>query len=286
MIPNYHFLQSAKVEFNLFVSCFLVEICNYLIKSTFFFFNPLSMSVSAEKIIILDSVDSTNNYAMGLIKKGSATHSTTVFAIDQTKGKGRRGRAWITEPGANVQFSIVTQMNWASLSDKFFVSMAASLSVARLIRNCCDIEAFVKWPNDIIINDKKAAGILIETVIQGASWQWAVTGIGLNVNQKKFSNEKATSLSIETSRRFDVLLLAGELRNIFLSFLDDWKNGKYQSWLEDYNNRLFKRNQKVKLRSANRVFETLVKGVTREGRLQTEDSFEQEWDIDTAQIRF
>ena len=83
-----------------------------------------------------------------------------------------------------------------------------------------------------------------------------------------------------------MLLLAGELRNIFLSFLDDWKNGKYQSWLEDYNNRLFKRNQKVKLRSANRGFETLVKGVTREGRLQTEDSFEQEWDIDTAQIRF
>ncbi len=286
MIPNYHFLQSAKVEFNLFVSCFLVEICNYLIKSTFFFFNPLSMSVSAEKIIIIDSVDSTNNYAMGLIKKGAATHSTTIFAIDQTEGKGRRGRAWITEPGANVQFSIVTQMNWATLSDKFFVSMAASLSVVRLIRNCCDIEAFVKWPNDIIINDKKAAGILIETVIQGASWQWAVTGIGLNVNQKKFSNEKATSLSIETSRSFDVLFLAGELRNIFLSFLDDWKNGKYQSWLEDYNNRLFKRNQKVKLRSANRVFETLVKGVTREGRLQTEDSFEQEWDIDTAQIRF
>lgn len=244
------------------------------------------MPFSPQKIIILDSVDSTNNYAMGLIRNGEANHGTGIFAYNQTGGKGRRGRQWISKPGANMQFSIVTQMAWASVEDKFLISMVAALSVLRLLDRHSITEAFVKWPNDIIINDKKAAGILIENVFRGTKWQWAVTGIGLNVNQTKFSDLKATSIALKTKKNFDVLQLSNELKEIFLTYIDDWKAGKKQSWLEDYNNRLFKRNEEVKLQTGNRIFKTKITGVSREGKLQTRDAFEQEWALETASIKF
>lgn len=244
------------------------------------------MAGLTKKIIILNSVDSTNNYAMGLVKKGEAADGQAVFAMEQTIGRGRQGRHWISEPGANLQISYIISMEWASMRDQFFLSMAVSLSVAELIMHCSKSEVFVKWPNDVIINDKKAAGILIENVIHGSLWQWAVIGIGLNVNQKKFGNIKATSLAIETQKEFDVFEVARQLQTILHQNIRDMKKGLNSKLMKSYNQMLYKRNQKVKLKVGNRVFETVVIGVTEDGRLKTQDVFEQEWDLDTASIRY
>lgn len=243
------------------------------------------MHDSEKQMIILDLVGSTNNYAMGLIKNSEAADGISVFAIDQTEGKGRLGRQWISEPGANVHLSIITQMQWASLHNQFFLSMAAALSIVQLVEKICPSQVFVKWPNDIIINDRKAAGILIENVISGHIWQWAVTGIGLNVNQKEFFTGKATSLFNECHQEFDVLQLAADLKEIFLSLIAEWQEGRHFLWIERYNSRLYKSGQSIKLEYGNRIFETKILGVTKEGRLRTKDIFEREWDLDQVKIR-
>lgn len=247
------------------------------------------MHDSKEKFIILDSVESTNNYAMRLAKNGDAKHGFAVFAIDQTEGKGRLGRKWISEPGANVQLSLLTQMEWTSVASQFMLSVAAALSAVDLLKKYIESEVFVKWPNDIFINDRKAAGILIENVIRGSLWQWAVTGIGLNVNQTIFPLDptlmKTTSLALETSRDFDVLQLAMEFRFIFLKYLEDWRRGLQLKWIEHYNSLLYKSGQLVRVEYGNRVFETTIKGVTKEGKLITVDALEREWDLDQVKIR-
>ncbi len=247
------------------------------------------MHDSNEKIVVLDSVESTNNYAMSLVKNGEVGHGSAVFAYEQTGGKGRLGRQWITEPGASIHLSLLTRMEWASLAKQFMISVAASLSAIDLIAKYSDSEVFVKWPNDIFINDRKAAGILIENVIRGDLWQWAITGIGLNVNQTNFPLDpelkRTTSLGIETTQKFDVLQLASELRTIFLTYIESWREGLHEQWMERYNSRLYKAGQLVKLEYGNRVFETTITSVTNEGKLVTKDVFEREWDLDQVKIR-
>lgn len=247
------------------------------------------MHDSNEKITILNSVESTNNYAMRLVKNDEVKHGAAFFALEQTGGKGRLGRKWISEPGANIQVSFVTRMKWALLSEQFMLSVAAALSAIDLLKKYTDSEVFVKWPNDIFINDMKAAGILIENVVRGKVWQWAITGIGMNINQTRFPNDvginKATSLAVETSNQFDVLQLTSELRAIFLNYLDNWHRGLHLHWMDSYNSQLYKSGQLVKLEYQNRIFESTIKGVTKEGKLITEDALEREWGLDEVKIR-
>ncbi|MCO6496572.1 MAG: biotin--[acetyl-CoA-carboxylase] ligase [Chitinophagaceae bacterium] len=244
------------------------------------------MHISDDKITILESVDSTNTYAMDWIKSGSAAHGEGVFAIEQTSGKGRGGKKWITEPGANVQISIITQTAGLPLADRFCLSMAAALCVREIVQGFCKDDVFVKWPNDVIVGNRKIAGILIENIIRGHSWEWSVTGIGLNVNQKTFPEGRGTSLLKETSVEQDVPEITRKLRHMFVGWVDRWKETGMTDWIEDYNSHLFKKGQPVKLKKDNRVFESVIQGVTREGKLITRDFMQHEWDLDEVVIQY
>ena len=156
------------------------------------------MPFSPENMLILDSVDSTNNYAMALIQTGERSKIRPVFSMEQTQGRGRRGKDWESNKGANIMLSIPIQMQWLPISQQFQLSAAVALSCHDLFSKYLFSKVFIKWPNDIFINDSKAGGILIENVIKGTLWQWSVIGIGLNINQEKFEkfNLKATSLKL------------------------------------------------------------------------------------------
>lgn len=245
------------------------------------------MALSTEKIIVLDSVGSTNNYAMGLIQQGQATHGSSVFALEQISGKGRMGRTWNSGKGDNILLSVVTDMKWAFMQSQFLLSMVAALSVCELLEKNAPVKAFVKWPNDIYINDKKAAGILIENVVKGTLWQWAITGFGININQTDFKEElNATSLSLATHKNFDVLQLASDLKDTFLLKITEYQAGNEAAIVKAYNEKLHKRGETVKIQTNNRVFETRIKGVTKAGKLLTSDAFENEWDLDKVKIRY
>lgn len=242
------------------------------------------MHLPADKFILLDCTDSTNNYAMRLIRKGDGQDGTAIFTQDQQSGKGRLGRIWHSEPGSNLIMSIITSMNDVSIRHQFNLSMIAAITVANLIEIRSKLKVFVKWPNDIFINDRKAGGILIENIIYGQNWQWAVTGFGINVNQNSFGDyQNATSLSIESGQFFEPLQLAADLRTAFVKNVHKWKSENL-SFFEEYNNRLYKKDEMVNFQSGETFFSARIKGITPAGKLITEDKEMREWMMDEVRM--
>jgi len=245
------------------------------------------MSFLSENLLVLDSVDSTNNYAMALVQKGEKSAIKPVFAMEQTHGKGRRGKHWKTSKGANIILSIPMQMQWLPVSQQFQLSVAVALSCIDLFSKHILANLFIKWPNDIFIGDSKAGGILIENIIKGTLWQWSVVGIGLNINQEEFEefNLKATSLKLATGKSYDILNLAEELYLLVLKRMEELRSGNFEKILEEYNRYLFARNKMVKLKKENIVFETKIIGVTPLGKLITKDAFERKFDFDEVEFK-
>ncbi len=245
------------------------------------------MLYKPKNMLILDSVDSTNNYAMALLQKREIDGEIAVFAMEQTNGKGRRGKQWISNKAENIMLSIVVPMQWLSVSQQFRLSVAAALSCDELFQKYILANLFIKWPNDIFINDSKAGGILIENVIKGKIWQWAVIGMGLNINQEKFNEGilKATSLKRETGKDYDVIKLADELHLILLNRIDELKSGNFEKMLEEYNERLYARGKFVKLKKQNVVFKTKILSVSPAGELVTKDTTERKFNFDQVEFK-
>lgn len=144
--------------------------------------------------IHLEQVDSTNNYAANLLKVSLPPDGTVITAQLQTNGKGQRGAQWLSNNGDNLLMSIVCYPSFLTQSEPFLLSKIVSLAVAQSIEDFTHLETYIKWPNDIIVRDKKIAGILIELNWTDRKMASAIIGIGLNVNQRRFPFSKATAI--------------------------------------------------------------------------------------------
>ena len=220
--------------------------------------------------IELDIVDSTNNYAMGLVHAGVAQHGTVVFAHHQNKGKGQRGKSWETEPGANLSFSIILHPHFLLATQMFQLLAVTALSVRQELEKLIGDEAKIKWPNDLYWRDRKTGGILIENVLRGTQWQWAVVGIGINVNQTTFGTlRNPVSIKQITGKETAVKELAKAIHiNLLNSLLNLEKEG-FEQFFQQYNQHLYNCGEQVQLKKGNRSFITTIKGVNKQGQLQT-----------------
>jgi BirA family biotin operon repressor/biotin-[acetyl-CoA-carboxylase] ligase len=128
--------------------------------------------------IEFSSIDSTNNYAFKLIQANMAEPGMAIFAHEQTNGKGQRNKTWFSEKSANIMLSIVLQPSFLQLHQLFFLSAAMALAGHDFFKKYVPTNIFIKWPNDLYWNDKKAGGILIETKVgeSSAEISWAVAG--------------------------------------------------------------------------------------------------------------
>jgi BirA family biotin operon repressor/biotin-[acetyl-CoA-carboxylase] ligase len=239
------------------------------------------MPGTSKKLIILEKVDSTNNYAMGLVQKGEAISGLGIFAKEQTAGKGRRGKTWKSRSGENIILTINEQMLWLPVQQQFQLSIAAALGCFDFFSGYIKENIKIKWPNDIFINDRKAGGILIENLVKGNLWQWAIIGIGLNINQENFGNEiTATSLKQITGIHYDVIELANELLQAVINRINQLKSGEFNNLHYEYNENLFCRNKMVKLKKGNIVFETTIEKISSAGELITRDVIERRFEFD------
>ncbi|WP_165871488.1 biotin--[acetyl-CoA-carboxylase] ligase [Flaviaesturariibacter flavus] len=239
--------------------------------------------------IELTQVDSTNNYATGLAHAGMAEHGTAVLAAHQTKGKGQRHKAWEGAPGANITMSLLLAPAGLGLqpppvrltaAGAFRFSMAVALGAQRFFARHAGEETFVKWPNDLYWRDRKAGGILIENILAGDQWKWAVAGLGININQTDFGPDapRAVSLRQITGRQWDVRTLALEL----CASIEDSLNqlsASPDSVAADYHAVLFGRGEIVRLRKDSRVFAAEVLGVTEDGLLRVRHGVEEEFAV-------
>jgi BirA family biotin operon repressor/biotin-[acetyl-CoA-carboxylase] ligase len=224
--------------------------------------------------IELDEIDSTNNYAFDKLQANLATHGTTIFAHTQTAGKGQRGKIWNSEPGANILLSVILDTSFLSTVQQFPLSIAMALGVHDFYSKYAGDECKIKWPNDIYWRDRKAGGILIENLITSrlteiGSWQWAVAGIGININQTFFPKQLTNPVSLKqiTGKDFNVVTLARELCNSLEYRFQQLIKRKTKEQLQQYNQNLYKRYESVRLKKENAAFNCTIEGVNKNGEL-------------------
>jgi BirA family biotin operon repressor/biotin-[acetyl-CoA-carboxylase] ligase len=182
--------------------------------------------------------------------------------MEQTHGKGQQGAIWSSEKYKNLTFSVLIR-DMPSGMTPFQMNKVISVTIVEWLKQELQIQCKIKWPNDILSVQRKLAGILIENSYNGSVFSHSVVGIGLNVNQEIFEGlPKAISLKNITGRSFDL----EELLNSFLKVL---KNNLRDSnrVAQDYNQHLFKYNQRTWFSSIKEDFEGIVKGTDKDGKL-------------------
>lgn len=155
-----------------------------------------------QSLSYFQELESTNTYLKKL-PADEVEHGMICLTDNQVRGRGQYERKWKSEPAQNLTFSIALTPPSA---DRFHVlTLACALGLVEHLNNGFDTSSScIKWPNDVLLNDKKVAGILTETVFSGNKLDRLVIGIGINVNQENFSKDladKATSVSIETGKK-------------------------------------------------------------------------------------
>lgn len=230
---------------------------------------------------IVDSVDSTNNYAMDKVHAGLANHGVAWFAHAQTAGKGQRGKTWKTEKGKNIAMSLVLQPERFNNRRQFYLSAAIALACFDFFSAHAGHETRIKWPNDLYWRDRKAGGILIENIFHGKAWKWAVVGTGININQTGFDPSLLNPVSLKqiTGKESDVVALAKDLYETLMNNVSLLNSARADEVLDRYNSHLYKKNEKVLLIEKGERIETVVKGVSAEGRLITSGAAEREFDF-------
>jgi len=186
--------------------------------------------------IYADETSSTNSELLSN-KKNYKNSGTVLLAEHQLEGKGRKNREWISAKDLNLTFSILLVDVNAPASRVNIINLASSLAVASSIENLYQLRPELKWPNDVLINRRKTAGILLETSLQGKKIERLVIGMGINVNQKSFPgkyNFPPTSINIEAGKEIKRETLLAEVLNNFEALLksalsnpqqilNDWK---------------------------------------------------------------
>ncbi len=240
---------------------------------------------STANFYILDTVDSTNNYAMARVHAGLAKDGMAWFARDQHAGKGQRGSLWKSEPGQNIILSIVIAPNAAFGVHPFLFNALVAITVREFIADISSENVFIKWPNDLYIGDRKAGGILIENVYKGLKLTWSVVGIGININQQEFDDQlpNPVSLCMLSPRKYNAEQLSRTLHKTIYTVMEEYDPGKESLILETYNEFLYGKGRNVRLRRENMIFETTIEYVDENGQLHTRDVIERQFSFGEVQ---
>lgn len=192
------------------------------------------------------------------------------MSYDQTAGKGQRDNVWQAEKGSNIAISLMFLPVFLRPEQQFYLSMAVALAVKKTVEEFSQQKVKLKWPNDIMVGDRKISGILIESVIQNSSIERCIVGIGLNVNQVAFNeiSNKATSLFNISGQKFDLEKVTISLMEWLEKYYLQIKARRFLQLLEEYNASLYKLNEPVKLQAQDDTqLIAIIKGVNEEGKL-------------------
>jgi BirA family biotin operon repressor/biotin-[acetyl-CoA-carboxylase] ligase len=219
------------------------------------------------KINWYERLPSTNTFLKELAElKAQLPSGTVVAAREQTQGRGRMAREWLSGTNENLTFSLF-------LSDKIEMhkwpsaTMAAAVAVAELLEKE-GVNASLKWPNDVLVNGRKICGILAERIAQGL-----IIGIGLNVNMQAADHidQPATSLWMETGRRRNVDELLEKLLKHLSVRLDEWVQGGFSSVRKHWEPKVPNLGKPVAVRDGGAIRTGLLAGFGEDGELLLRD---------------
>ena len=218
-----------------------------------------------------DTLESTNNYTANVFKKGDIKCGTVILADKQTKGRGQRDKSWESEPYANLTFSFVIEGKKLDARNPLKPILISSIAMVNFLQ-ANTIKGKIKWPNDILVNDKKICGILIENFFSGKDINFCIIGIGININQTIFPNLSATSLKRIKEKNYILNdCLESVLYQLNLAF-NSYHHATYAEVLAIYNALLWKKDQVVNFTQVAKAtrHEGIIRSVDSEGRLQIE----------------
>ena len=228
----------------------------------------LDTCLVGQKVLYYPSVSSTMDIARQEAQRG-ASDGAVVIADEQTAGRGRLQRTWLS-PKGNVTLSVILRPQLTHMPS---LIMLASLAVVHCIRHVTGLEPQIKWPNDVLINGRKVCGILIETDIRGTAVNYAVIGIGINVKLKlaDFTEIQATATSLSQELRRDVSRLA-VIRSLLIEidrFYRALATG--ESLYEEWRDNLVTLGQRVRVTAGKTIYEGVAESVAMDGSLLLRD---------------
>lgn len=219
-----------------------------------------------KKMIYMPSCHSTNDIALEMARNTDINEGTVIITDHQTKGRGQRGNSWLVASGENITMSLLLKPKFLEASQQYYLNMAVSLGVLKTVNDMVGAKAMIKWPNDILIDHRKVAGILIENSLVGKCLDYSVVGVGLNVNQSDFQNIEATSLSDNLGRRLELQDTLESLVENLEAFYLKLKAHKNSEIKEAYLKSLLGYKAKLRFKSEFE-FEGTIENVTETGLL-------------------
>ncbi|PKQ43645.1 biotin--[acetyl-CoA-carboxylase] ligase [Confluentibacter flavum] len=242
------------------------------------------------RIIKLNAIDSTNSYMRRLSSEENLDDYTIVTAKHQTQGRGQMGTVWSSENSKNLMFSVFKDTSKFHVEYPFLISMVTSLAILKTLQSFSITKLTIKWPNDILSEDKKICGILIENVIKQNSLSNTIIGIGLNVNQTEFDHlPKASSLKLITGNVFDLEEVLVETIKNLRHYFKILKRADYNTLKTDYEAYLFRKDKPSTFKdSEGLIFSGYIKSVTLFGNLQVllEDDVIEEFDLKDVTLMY
>jgi BirA family biotin operon repressor/biotin-[acetyl-CoA-carboxylase] ligase len=223
-----------------------------------------------KEVLFYETANSTNTVGEALAEKGKA-EGTVIIADSQEKGRGRLGRSWLSPLGLNIYMSILLRPE-IEPKDTTLITIMAALGCTVALRRVTGLNVTIKWPNDLIVSDKKIGGILTEIRIANKKVKYAVTGIGINVNMDSDTlpneiKEIATSIKIETGMPYS----RAEILTEILNQIDCWygvlKEKRRKELLYEWQLLTSTLGKKVKIITSKETLTGLAESIDNEGML-------------------
>ncbi len=241
-------------------------------------------------IIKLDATASTNTYLRELLNSCELENFTTVVTENQFAGRGQRGAEWVVEAGSNLTFSVLVSNFTGGFTSVFDLNVMIALSIVKALKKNTNLSFFIKWPNDIMSQNKKIGGILIENILKSDGSITSIVGIGINVNQTNFTQlEQASSLKLLSGEMIDKELLLQQIIEEIKQGYADLKDQKEKVIWREYKEVLFRKNKVSTFQlPSEEKFVGIIRDVTNYGKLvvQCEDNEQKEFAIKEIKLLY
>ena len=230
----------------------------------------LNTKIFGRKIEYFRLTSSTMDEAQYLLEKDPDAHGTLIVAEEQTSGRGRQKRKWLSPRGKNIYVSLIYSPKHMDVSDSIALMFAAAIAIKEALSDFGIEDAKIKWPNDVMVGDKKIAGVLLETRSEGGVLTHAVIGFGVNVNMEEMPEElkdSATSMYLITKTQIDRATLLSNilfyLENLISLLVSEGRGKIFELW-KNYNNTL---GRTVEIHSNGEVIKGIAKDIDKDGFL-------------------
>jgi BirA family biotin operon repressor/biotin-[acetyl-CoA-carboxylase] ligase len=228
-----------------------------------------------KRIIHKHSTPSTQIIAHQAASEG-ASHGTVIIADEQTEGKGRMDRHWHSDKGNGIWLSIIVRPEILPYQAPQLTLLTATV-LADVLRKFASVTSLIKWPNDILINNRKTAGILTEMQAEQDRIQYVVIGIGINVNQEESDMPKdiahrATSLKIETNQHWQLRELVQHILITFENTYDSYMKNGFPEIKDKWESFGFKIGENISIKTMRNEWDATFIGIAADGALLTKSA--------------